>query len=226
MDIEHQDWGRLDYATSFSRMQSLVDARIETRTSDKPLSDLLITVEHPSIYTLGIATKPEHLLSPRCSPTHQTDRGGQVTWHGPGQLVIYPILDLDRLGYGPRSLVQRSEKLLQALIDPHLPKDIPSFLDPKAPGVYASSTEHADRVKLASLGFKIRRGISYHGMSLNIDADLSAFDHINPCGYAGLSMANLCQFDPNVSFESLQQRLVLIAADYYASETFPINLKD
>lgn len=217
MDLEHQDWGLLDYQTSYARMQSLVDARIKAKATDEPLSDLLIITEHPSIYTLGIATKPEHLLSPSCTPTFQTDRGGQITWHGPGQLVIYPILDLDRLGYGPKSLVQRSEKLLQALINPHLPTDAPSFVDAKAPGVYASSTEFGERVKLGSLGFKIRRGISYHGMSLNIDADLSAFDHINPCGYAGLSMANLCQFDSNVSMDNLQQRLALIASDFYSS---------
>ena len=219
MALEHLSWGQLSYEISYLRMQALVDERIKAKASGKPLSDLLITVEHPSIYTLGIATKPEHLLSPLCSPTYQTDRGGQVTWHGPGQLVIYPILNLERLGYGPKSMVHRSERLLQALIDPHLDSCQSSFVDPKAPGVYANCPHLGNRVKLASLGFKIRRGMSYHGMSLNINADLSAFDHINPCGYAGLRMENLCQFDQNANLADLCEHLRLIAADYYCPKT-------
>ena len=102
------------------------------------------------------------------------------------------------------------------MIDPHLPS--PSFTDPKAPGVYAASSELSERVKLASLGFKIRRGISYHGMSLNIDADLSAFSRINPCGYAGLTMANLRQFDQNVSLNSIRDHLVGAAAQFYRNQ--------
>jgi len=148
------------------------------RSPDTP--DELWLVEHPPVYTLGIAAKPEHL--PRIDngiPVVKTDRGGQITYHGPGQVVVYALLDLRRRELGVRALVRMLERAVIELLAEH---GIVATGREAAPGVYV------DGSKVAALGLRIRNGRAYHGLSLNVDMDLSPFDAINPCGYAGLQV--------------------------------------
>jgi lipoyl(octanoyl) transferase len=164
--------GLADYEPVWRRMQAFTAAR----GTDTP--DEVWIVEHPPVYTLGIAAKPEHL--PRIDngiPVVRTDRGGQITYHGPGQVIAYTLVDLRRLGLGVRALVRRLEGAVIELLEDH---GIQATGREDAPGVYAGGT------KVAALGLRIRNGCAYHGLSLNVDMDLSPFDVINPCGYAGL----------------------------------------
>ena len=144
--------------------------------------DELWVLQHSPVFTQGLNGKPEHLLAPDDIPVIPIDRGGQVTYHGPGQLVVYCLLDLKRAGLGVRQLVSALEQAVIALLA-HYGKTANSRND--APGVYINDQ------KIASLGLRIRRGCSYHGLSLNIDMDLTPFDRINPCGYPGLEMTQL-----------------------------------
>ena len=145
--------------------------------------------------TQGQAGKPEHILMSSNIPVVQTDRGGQVTWHGPGQLVAYFMFDLNRLGWNVRTLVSYAENLMIELLKKY---EIEAYAKPDAPGVYV------DGRKIGSLGFKIRKGRSYHGLSLNIDCDLFGFHTINPCGYAGLEMVRISDLKTNYPrFENL-----------------------
>ncbi len=139
-------------------------------------------VEHPAVFTQGQAGKAEHVLMPGDIPVVQVDRGGQVTYHGPGQLVVYPLLNIRRLGMGVRDLVN---KLEQAIVDTLAEFDVTAYPKPDAPGVYV------DGDKVASLGLRIRKGCSFHGLAINVDMDLEPFQRINPCGYAGLEMVQL-----------------------------------
>lgn len=150
------------------------------RTADT--ADELWLVQHPPVFTQGQAGKAEHLLLPGDIPVVQVDRGGQVTYHGPGQLVAYPLVDVRRLGLGVRELVSRIE---QSLIDLLASYGVSAEARADAPGVYV------DGAKIASLGLRIRRGCSFHGLALNVDMDLQPFQRINPCGYAGLAMTQL-----------------------------------
>lgn len=150
------------------------------RTTESP--DELWLVEHPSVFTLGQAGKPEHLLNPEDIPVVQSDRGGQVTYHGPGQLVIYPLLDLRRLGLGVRDFVTLLEQLI---IDTLNVFAIAGKRKPGAPGVYV------DGKKIASLGLRVRNGCTLHGISINVDMNLSPFQRINPCGYPGLEVTQI-----------------------------------
>lgn len=137
--------------------------------------------EHPPVFTLGVKTEPSHILDPGDIPVEQSDRGGQVTYHGPGQLMVYPLVSLRRAGLGPKSLVCSLEA---AVIDCARDHGITASRWPGAPGVYV------DGAKLAAIGLRIRRGCSYHGMALNVCADLKPFSCINPCGHAGLNAVN------------------------------------
>ncbi|MGH1400637.1 MAG: lipoyl(octanoyl) transferase LipB [Acinetobacter tandoii] len=178
------------YADRFQDMKQLTEQR------DAETPDELWLLQHPDVLTQGQAGKPEHILIPSNIPVVQTDRGGQVTWHGPGQLVAYFMFDLNRLGWNVRTLVSYAENLMIELLKKY---GIEAYAKPDAPGVYVN--EH----KIGSLGFKIRRGRSYHGLALNINCDLAGFHTINPCGYAGLEMVrihDLIQQDPP-SFENL-----------------------
>ena len=151
------------------------------RTAETP--DELWQVEHPPIYTLGVAAKPEHL--PRVDngiPVVRTDRGGQITYHGPGQVVIYTLLDLRRGNLGVRALVRKLERAVIELLETYR---IEANGREDAPGVYVAGA------KIAALGLRIRNGCCYHGLSLNVDMDLSPFDAINPCGYPGLEVTQL-----------------------------------
>lgn len=166
----------IDYLPCWQAMKAFTDSR----QSDTP--DELWVVEHPPVFTLGQAGRPEHVLNPGDIPLVHCDRGGQVTYHGPGQTVIYLMLDIARMGIGARALVTGIE---QALVDTLAGLGITAASRPDAPGVYVEGA------KIASLGLRIRRGCSYHGLSLNRDMDMSAFQRINPCGYAGQAMTSL-----------------------------------
>lgn len=157
-------------------MQSLTDAR------DEATPDELWLVEHDPVFTLGQAGKPEHVLLPGDIPVLHVDRGGQVTYHGPGQLVAYPLVDLRRLRIGVRDYVCRIE---QAVIDTLADWNIAGRRREGAPGVYV------DGAKVAALGIRVRRGCAFHGLAFNIDMDLEPFSRINPCGYAGLEVVSM-----------------------------------
>jgi len=168
--------GRRGFAETHAAMQELT----LSRTPEQP--DELWFLEHDPVFTLGLNGKPEHLLDPGPIPVVKTDRGGQVTFHGPGQLVVYVMVDLARAGLGVRELVSALE---QAVIDTVAGWSIQAQNRCDAPGVYV------DGAKLASIGLRIRRGCSYHGLALNVAMDLAPFRRINPCGFAGLEVTEL-----------------------------------
>lgn len=168
--------GLVDYAPTWAAMRAFTDAR--TNASD----DELWLLQHPPVFTLGQAGRPEHILAPGAIPVVQTDRGGQVTYHGPGQLIAYLLLDLRRAGFGVKGLVHLLE---QAVIDLLAEVGIQAQARSDAPGVYVAGA------KIASLGLRVRKGCSYHGLALNVDMDLGPFSRINPCGYPGLAVTQL-----------------------------------
>ncbi|MEJ2423870.1 MAG: lipoyl(octanoyl) transferase LipB [Candidatus Thiodiazotropha sp.] len=170
--------GRQPYESTWQAMRNYTDGR------DRESVDQLWLLEHPPVYTLGQAGKPEHLLAPGLIPVIKTDRGGQVTYHGPGQLVAYLLLDLRRAGLGVRALVTLLEEAVIGMLRDH---QIPASPRRDAPGVYVGER------KLASLGLRVRHGCSYHGLSLNVDMDLEPFSRINPCGYPGLAVTQLAE---------------------------------
>lgn len=157
-------------------MQNFTDSR-NTETTNE-----LWVVEHPAVYTLGQAGKREHILTADNIPVVESDRGGQVTYHGPGQVVVYTLFDLRRAGFGIRELVVRLEN---AVVDTLAGFDIEANGRRDAPGVYVNGQ------KIAALGLRVRRGCAYHGLSLNVDMDLQPFSGINPCGYAGLEVTSM-----------------------------------
>lgn len=170
--------GRVDYEPTWRRMQAFTDGR----GPEQP--DELWFLEHPPVFTLGLNGSREHLLAPGDIPVVQVDRGGQVTYHGPGQLVVYPLLDLQRAGLGVRELVCALERAVIACVANY---GIEARGDRTAPGVYVG------RRKLASIGLRIRRNCSYHGLALNVAMDLEPFGRINPCGYRGLALTQLAE---------------------------------
>jgi lipoyl(octanoyl) transferase len=170
--------GRAAYEPTWRAMQRLVDER------GPGSADEFWFLEHPPVFTLGMNARPEHLLAPGDIPVVQVDRGGQVTYHGPGQLVVYPLIDLDRAGLGVRALVEGIERALVATVAQW---GIEALGRRDAPGVYVGAR------KLASVGLRIRRGCSYHGLALNVAMDLEPFRRINPCGYAGLEMTQVSE---------------------------------
>ena len=168
--------GEVDYESTWRRMQQFTEGRTAAT------ADELWFLEHPPVFTLGMAGRREHLLAPGDTPVVQTDRGGQVTFHGPGQLVVYALIDLRRAGLGVRELVTGLE---QSVIRYTAQLGLTAAARREAPGVYV------DGRKLASVGIRIRRGASYHGLALNVNMDLAPFQRINPCGHAGLAMTQL-----------------------------------
>ncbi len=185
--------GLRDYEPVWRAMQAFT----ETRTADQ--RDEIWLVEHPPVYTLGLNGKREHLLAPGDIPIVNCDRGGQVTYHGPGQLVAYVLLDLRRRSLGVRRLVTVLEQSVVALL---AELGIESAARPEAPGVYVGGR------KIASLGLRVRRGCSYHGLSLNVDMDLTPFAGINPCGYQGLEVTQLSDLGVELDTEALAPRLI------------------
>ncbi|WP_435014910.1 lipoyl(octanoyl) transferase LipB [Xanthomonas arboricola] len=171
-----RDLGRQAYAPVWRAMQRFTDAR------DEATADEVWVLEHAPVFTLGQAGKPEHVLAPGEIPVLQVDRGGQVTYHGPGQLVVYPLLDLRRLKIGVRDYVCKIE---QALIDTLDEWNIVAERREGAPGVYVGGA------KIAALGIRVRRGCTFHGLSFNVAMDLEPFHRINPCGYQGLQVTSV-----------------------------------
>ena len=167
---------RQDYAKTWQAMRKFTDKRV----AETP--DEIWLVEHPPVYTLGQAGKQEHILNPGVIPIIKTDRGGQVTYHGPGQLLVYFMLDVRRRHLGVRELV---DKLENSVIDLLAEYSLTAQARREAPGVYVNGA------KICSIGLRIRRGCSYHGLALNVAMDLTPFAGINPCGYAGLAVTQL-----------------------------------
>jgi lipoyl(octanoyl) transferase len=180
--------GLQPYIPIWQAMRDYTDQRTPTSV------DQLWLLQHPAIFTLGQAGKPEHLLHPGDIPVIRTDRGGQVTYHGPGQLVAYLLLDLRRARLGIRALVTQLEQAVISILADH---GIFAVSRPDAPGVYV-----ADR-KIASVGLRVRRGCSLHGLSLNVDMDLEPFSRINPCGYPGLLVTQLANLGVRIDLPSL-----------------------
>jgi lipoyl(octanoyl) transferase len=183
--------GRADYEPVWRAMQDFTKARDDTA------ADELWFVEHPPVFTLGLAAKPEHVLDAGAIPVVRIDRGGQVTWHGPGQLVAYALIDLKRAGCGVKELVRRLE---QSVIDLLSGYGIHAERRAGMPGVYVGGA------KIAAVGLRISRGCSFHGIALNVDADLAAFARINPCGYPGLAATRLVDLGVRDTMAAVQQR--------------------
>lgn len=187
-----RELGLLDYEPAWQAMQRFTSER------GRDTADEVWLVQHPPVFTQGQSGKPEHVLLPGNIPIVQVDRGGQVTYHGPGQLVAYLMLDVRRLGFGVRDLVSRIEHSLIALLAEY---GVDAVARPDAPGVYV------DGAKIASLGLRIRNGCSFHGLALNVDMDLEPFRRINPCGYAGLAMTQLREHAGPIEFAEVGARL-------------------
>lgn len=185
--------GRQSYEPVWEAMKRFTN----DRTADTP--DEIWVVQHDPVFTLGQAGKPEHVLMPGDIPVIKVDRGGQVTYHGPGQLVFYFLLDVRRLGSGPRIVVTALENAVISLLEQY---EIRALNDPEAPGVYV------DGAKIASLGLRFRKSRSYHGLSLNVDMDLEPFNRINPCGYPGLKVTQMSDLLDQVSIDDVSDQLL------------------
>jgi lipoyl(octanoyl) transferase len=183
--------GRADYEPVWRAMQEF------TRVRGPQAADELWFVEHPPVFTLGLAAKPEHVLDAGPIPVIRIDRGGQVTWHGPGQLVAYALIDLKRAGHGVKELVRRLE---QSVIDLLAGYGIAAVRQAGMPGVYVAGA------KIAAVGLRVSRGCSFHGIALNVDPDLAAFSRINPCGYPGLAATRLADLGVRDTIPEVQQR--------------------
>ncbi len=188
-----RDLGREAYEPVWRAMQRFSDAR----NDDTP--DELWLVEHDPVFTLGQAGKPEHVLMPGDIPVLHVDRGGQVTYHGPGQIVAYPLLDLKRLKIGVRDYVHRIE---QALIDTLGEWNIQAARRDGAPGVYVAGA------KVAALGIRVRRGCTFHGLAFNVAMDLEPFRRINPCGYEGLQVTSVLDLGGPSSLDAVKPVLL------------------
>ena len=185
--------GRRDYVPLWREMQAFTDER------DASTPDEIWFCEHPPVFTLGLNASKEHLLAPGDIPVVQIDRGGQVTFHGPGQLMVYPLIDIRRANIGVRKLVTALE---QSVVDLAADHDVVAAARADAPGVYV------DGNKLASVGLRIRRGASFHGMALNVDVDLEPFTRINPCGYAELEMTDLHRLGIELPLDETADKLL------------------
>lgn len=192
-DLVIRELGRQAYEPVWRAMQAFTNSR------DDDTADEIWFTEHEPVFTLGINSQPEHLLAPGDIPVVQVERGGQVTYHGPGQLMIYPLINLRRRGLGVRDLVTGLE---QSVIDLAAESGIAAESRCDAPGVYV------DGAKLASVGLRIRRGASFHGMALNVAVDLEPFSRINPCGFRGLEMTDLGRLGGDASLDTVRDKLL------------------
>ncbi|WP_157489390.1 MULTISPECIES: lipoyl(octanoyl) transferase LipB [unclassified Lysobacter] len=188
-----RDLGRQPYEPVWRAMQAFTDAR------DADTPDELWLVEHDPVFTLGQAGKDEHVLMPGDIPVIHVDRGGQVTYHGPGQIVLYPLLDLRRLKVGVREYVDRIE---QAVIDTLAEWNIEGARKDGAPGVYVAGA------KVMALGIRVRRGCTFHGLAFNIAMDLSPYQRINPCGYQGLQVTSVVDLGGPSGLDAVKPVLV------------------
>jgi lipoyl(octanoyl) transferase len=180
--------GLVDYDETFAAMKDFTDRR------DSKTADEIWLLQHRPVYTLGLNADPAHVIAPDDIPVVKADRGGQVTYHGPGQLVVYTLIDLKRAGLGIRELVSALENSVIALVGRH---GIDAAARCDAPGVYV------DGRKLASVGLRIRRGCSYHGLSLNVSMDAEPFTRINPCGFDDLSVTQLADLGVPIDFDAI-----------------------
>jgi lipoyl(octanoyl) transferase len=193
LPIRVRSLGLVEYQATFDAMQRFTTER----TPDTP--DEIWLLEHPPVFTQGMNGKPEHLLAPGDIPVVQVDRGGQVTYHGPGQLVAYLLLDIRRAKLGVRQVVSAMEQAIIALLADY---GINGEARRDAPGVYVSGD------KIASLGLRVRQGCTYHGLSLNVDMNLSPFSRINPCGHAGLGITQLRAHGIQAPLDSVAEKLL------------------
>ena len=191
--IRIRNLGLQDYEPVWRDMQDFTNSR------DEETPDEIWFTQHRPVFTLGVNASRDHLLAPGEIPVVQIDRGGQVTYHGPGQLMIYPLIDLRRAGRGVRPLVTALE---QSVVDLAADYGIAAASRCDAPGVYV------DGVKLASVGLRIRRGASFHGMALNVDVDLEPFSRINPCGFTGLEVTDLKKLGAEGDLERVREQLL------------------
>jgi len=170
--------------------------KMKVKLREKNFKNEIWFLEHFKVFTLGTAANKAHVLDPKDIPVYQSDRGGEVTYHGPGQLVIYFLLDFKKLNMGPKTLVESLQRFVQSILDEF---EIESSLIAGAPGVYV------DDKKIASIGLRISNGKTYHGISINIDMDLEPFSYINPCGYEGLKVVQLKDYVSNISIKDVEK---------------------
>jgi len=196
--------GLAPYEPTWRAMQRFTDQRNDSTP------DEIWFVEHSPVFTLGLNASREHLLAPRDIPVVQTDRGGQVTYHGPGQLVIYPLIDLKRLRLGVRALVVALENAIIAYVAGY---GVDASGSRRAPGVYV------DGAKLASIGLRIRRGSSYHGIALNVALDPEPFERINVCGYRGLAVTRLIDLGVGADVDTVARELTPYLLRHLGFET-------
>ncbi|MEM8593206.1 MAG: lipoyl(octanoyl) transferase LipB [Pseudomonadota bacterium] len=215
--------GVVDYEVTWTSMTDFTVQRDE-RTVDE-----LWVLQHSPVFTLGQASRTEHLLNVGDIPVIQTDRGGQVTYHGPGQLVIYPLIDIERLNMGVRAFVTLIEEAMIELLDSEY--GLSAYSKKDAPGVYVM--RHQTETKVGSLGLRIKKGASYHGLSLNMDMDLEPFSRVNPCGHVGMRMANVSALSPRQHVAStvehagcIMTRILCNALQYLHIESFTDTQSD
>jgi lipoyl(octanoyl) transferase len=193
--------GRTDYEACWRAMQAFTDGR----TADTP--DEIWLTEHAPIYTLGLAGRREHVLRENGIRVLKVDRGGQVTYHGPGQLVAYTLVDLARARLGVREMVRRLEEAITAWLAAH---GIAAYGKPSAPGVYVAKGDA--EAKIAAIGLRVRRGCTYHGLAVNVALDLAPFTDIDPCGYPGLAVTQLADFGIERTVEEAGSELAVFLA--------------
>ncbi|MCW8987320.1 MAG: lipoyl(octanoyl) transferase LipB [Gammaproteobacteria bacterium] len=199
-----RDLGIQDYEPVWQAMQTFTAER------NKSTPDELWCLEHPPVFTMGLNGKKEHLLNITNIPVMNIDRGGQVTYHGPGQLVIYTLIDLERLNMGVKELVTTIENAIIQLLKQY---DINASGKKNAPGVYVNNA------KIAALGLRIKKNKSYHGLSLNIDMDLTPFQQINPCGYAGMAVTQIKDLKPELDLSQVKNDLITHLSQHLGYQT-------
>lgn len=209
-NIRIRDLGLVSYEETWKKMQSFTENR------DESSIDEVWLLEHPPVFTQGQAGKAEHLLNTGDIPVVKVDRGGQVTYHGPGQLVAYILVDIKRAKIGVRDLVTGIENAIISTLKNY---ELIASARPDAPGVYVDTNK-----KIASLGLRIKRGCSFHGLALNIDMDLEPFLRINPCGYAGMEMVQMKSYVPDLDIAQIKQELSdALVSEFSADHVERIN---
>lgn len=192
-DVIIRTLGEVPYVPTWEKMRAFTEKR------DEDTQDEIWCLSHPPVFTQGQAGKPEHLLNPGNIEVVQTDRGGQVTYHGPGQLVVYFLIDLKRRNLGVRTLVTLIEQSVIAMLKAD---HIEAHTIEKAPGVYVNDA------KICSLGLRVKRGCTYHGLALNVNMDLTPFSRINPCGYQGMQVCQTSALGGAQTLSAAQERLM------------------
>lgn len=200
-DLNFRNFGLIDYDNALNLMKKHIQ--------EKEFKNEIWFLEHNPVFTLGTAADKSHILDAGSIPIFQSDRGGEVTYHGPGQLIIYFLLDIKQLNLGPKSLVKTLQKFIQLLLEQY---SIDSNFVDGAPGVYIAEK------KIASIGLRFSKGRSYHGVSINVDMDLSPFLKINPCGYENQSMTQVTEFYKDITIKQLMQDATSIIKDFHISK--------